>query len=155
MDDMEEKVSRLTDYVQRITYQLKTMETTCVNALSAEVSLQELQVIVFLGKYGPAKMSDIAGDMNASASNLTAIVDRLISKDMAERKRSEKDRRVVFVGLADAGMAVLKAYEGIKRQHSRMLLERLSPEDQDMYLGLVAKIVAVGERNISTVKGDE
>ena len=48
-------------------------------------------------------MSQICAEMNASPSTVAGIIDRLEAGGIVERRRSEEDRRVIFVHLAAQG----------------------------------------------------
>lgn len=133
-------ITLLTNYIEQLTYRMKTMEHNCLNTLSCDISLPELQVIVFLGQTGPSKMSDIAAHMFTSLSNLTVIVDKLVKKGLAERCRSKEDRRVVIVKLTEEGNEHYIRHRDIKLKLSQLILAALDESDRKVYLELIQKI---------------
>lgn len=134
-------ITQLADYIEQLTYRMKIMEHTCLCALPCDVSLPEIQVLVYLGQTGPSRMSDIAGHMFTSLSNLTVIVDKLVKKELAERRRSEEDRRVVIVEMTEKGKEHYTRHHDIKLQLSRRILAALDDSDRKIYLDLVKKII--------------
>lgn len=52
--------------------------------------------------------SDIGQRMIARDPDVTRVVDRLVARKLAERDRSTRDRRVVEVGITEAGLALLR-----------------------------------------------
>ncbi len=133
-------ITQLVNYIEQLTYRMKILEHSCLNTLSSDITLPELQVIVFLGQTGPSKMSDIAAHMFTSLSNLTVIVDKLVKKGLAERCRSEEDRRLVIVKLTAEGKDHYNSHRDIKLQLSELILAALDESDRKVYLELIQKI---------------
>ena len=52
--------------------------------------------------------SDIGQRMIARDPDVTRVVDRLAARELVERTRSSRDRRVVEVGITEAGLALLR-----------------------------------------------
>ncbi len=46
-------------------------------------------------------MSTIAGDLNITVGTLTTAINNLLKKGYVNRKRGEKDRRVVYISLSE------------------------------------------------------
>jgi DNA-binding MarR family transcriptional regulator len=99
----DQYIEQLTTYIENAVYFMKQMENTSTAAFSQELNNPELQVMIYLGKSGPRKMSEIADHLSLGVSNLTAIVDKLVGKNLVERYRSERDRRLVMVELTQEG----------------------------------------------------
>jgi DNA-binding MarR family transcriptional regulator len=97
-------------------------------------------VIIFLGKGGPMKMSDIADNLRMSMSNLTAIVDRLVEKGMVRRDRSESDRRVVLVDLLPEGKKISMVHQKCHMELTKRILEVLSETERRSLLHLTKKV---------------
>lgn len=53
--------------------------------------------------HGPTRMRDLADRMTCDASYITAIVDKLEERGLAERRAGTTDRRVKEIGLTAAG----------------------------------------------------
>ncbi|HZN97276.1 MAG TPA: MarR family transcriptional regulator [Gemmatimonadales bacterium] len=81
----------------------------------------------------PVKISEIADRMVTRDPDVTRLVDRLIKQGLVRRERCTDDRRVVFVEITGAGLALLarldepvldyvaSAMAGLKRQQLRTL----------------------------------
>jgi len=140
MEISNKDITLLTNYIEQLTYLLKTMEKSCLDTLACEISLPELQVIVYLGQTGLSRMSDIAAHMFTSLSNLTVIVAKLVKKDLAKRRRSQEDRRVVMVELTRQGNKHYISHRSVKLQLCRQILGALDESDRNVYLELIRKI---------------
>jgi DNA-binding MarR family transcriptional regulator len=72
---------------------------------------------------------EIAGRMISHLPDITRLVDRLEGAKLVERHRTEADRRVVLVGITDAGLEVLGALDAPVLELHRRQLGHLSAEE--------------------------
>jgi DNA-binding MarR family transcriptional regulator len=86
------------------------------------------------------RMSELAERVWLSASGLTRMVDRLESRDLVERDRSEEDARVMLARLTDRGLKVLR---GAARTHLRGVREHFSGRLSEAQLRNVASALEV------------
>ena len=74
-------------------------------------------------------MSSVAKKLGITAGSLTTSINSLVNKKYVVRKRSDEDRRVVFIRLTQKGK---KAYEHHKEYHRKMtetVLENLDENE--------------------------
>lgn len=69
----------------------------------------QFYVLATIGYAGGLPFGEIGAKMMVTVSNLTGIVDRLEEKKLVQRKRDDKDRRVVHVILTDKGARLYKS----------------------------------------------
>ncbi len=109
--------------------------------LLTEVSLQELNIVYFLGQ-NPGKIQrEIATHLGLSASNTSIVVNKLVKKKLAQRLRFEEDRRIIRLELTAKG---LTAYQKMLDGHLKIcdyLLSGLTPPEQGQLLQLLEKAV--------------
>lgn len=91
---------------------------------------------------GPRRMGDLADLARTSQASLTGIVDRLEERGLVERIRSAEDRRVVQVGLTDAGRIEVRCARAQTAERLARLLEPLQAEERDELLRLFRKMTA-------------
>ena len=89
---------------------------------------------------GPQRMRDLADLMACDASYITAVVDRLEERGLAERRASPADRRAKEIALTPAG-ARLAAEIGDTIRKVPAAFSRLSREERSTLAGLLAKAV--------------
>ena len=104
---------------------------------------QDARAIIWLGRKGPALMSEFASGIGVPLSTATHMVDRLLLRGMIVRERSEEDRRIVKVGLSEAGGAMEKGFYQRRLHASRNLIGNLSPAERKALLNLLAKALDV------------
>lgn len=76
-------------------------------ASSFELTPQQVYALKGLQRDRPLVMSDLATFLGCDASNVTAIVDKLESRGLVERRSADRDRRVKALLLTPAGQDVL------------------------------------------------
>ena len=67
----------------------------------------QLWAIKVIGDLSPVRVSDLAARMYLNPSTVVGILDRLESRGLVRRNRSDDDRRVVKVQLTDVGKELL------------------------------------------------
>lgn len=136
------EIEELTNYMEKLVFQIQEDEHDLKDkcCASLDLGLHEWKILVFLGQNGPSKMKDIGNGVSLTLSNLTSIVDKLESKGVAVRIRSEQDRRIVMVHLAITGKEIFNTHHEVKLQISRAMLEKLSTDERKVYLDLMRKI---------------
>lgn len=76
-----------------------------------DLSTTEMHTIEVVGMYGSKTMSEIASQLDITTGTLTPMVDKLIKKNYLERKRSETDRRLVYVNLTRKGRLAYRIHQ--------------------------------------------
>lgn len=101
----------------------KIEERALAAGLEDDVSITEIHIIEKIGDNPRCRMSEIARAIGITLATLTVACDKLESKRLITRKRDQRDKRVVIIGLTPKGMA---AYEFHKRFHEQMISAALS-----------------------------
>lgn len=76
------------------------------------------QILYFLDREGPKKMSFIADSLHLTAGSISMASDKLIENGYIERVRDENDRRVVYLSKTPKGRETL---DKIKSQGHRII----------------------------------
>ena len=77
--------------------------------------------------------------MIEKSPNTTRLMDKLIEKELMERVRCEKDRRVVYVKITDKGQELLKAIDETF-ENSHLYTAKLSDEEAETLSALLDKL---------------
>lgn len=105
-----------------------------------ELSPREIKVLLLLGDKGEMIMTDLSTALRAPLSTVTRIVDRLASKQLAERFRSAEDRRIVIVKEADTGKILRERFRGSQLDMAARMLQPLSNGEREILLELLEKL---------------
>lgn len=101
-------------------------------SLKSEISYEQFKVLFHL--YGNEKinMHNIGENICISNSASTVLIDKLIKLELVERKRSEKDRRLVEVFITLKGRELLDKI--IKKRHNLIgdILNKMSKQEREL-----------------------
>jgi DNA-binding MarR family transcriptional regulator len=120
-------VSEVIDDIRRIFQVIKERS----KKVEAETQLtgSQLWVIKILSESPSIKVSELASRMYLHPATMVGLLDRLESKGLVKRARSEKDRRVVHVELTPQGRSVVESSPEVVQRLLVSGLERLSDHD--------------------------
>lgn len=107
----------------------KLEEEAIITEEFSDITNNDMHIIEAIGLSGKNTMSVVAKKLGITAGSLTTAVNGLVNKKYVVRKRSDQDRRVVFLRLTDKGT---KAYEHHREYHREMtdaVISRLSEEE--------------------------
>jgi MarR family transcriptional regulator, organic hydroperoxide resistance regulator len=79
--------------------------------LAFGLDYEDIYLLQFLRNNSPARMSEIAAEMNIPVSTATRVVDRLQKRKLAARKKDVSDRRNVLVSLKPEGEDAVRRIE--------------------------------------------
>ena len=105
-----------------------------------ELTNNDMHVIEAIGIEEPKNMSSIARKLSVTVGTLTISMNSLVKKGYVIRKRSEEDRRVVFISLSEKGR---RAYFHHKKFHEQMIqgaIEGLTEEELNALLRALTKL---------------
>ena len=105
------------------------------------ITLPQVWVLRYLSRQRECSMREIAAFMKMGLSSVSGMVDRLVKQGLAERRRTEKDRRVVFVDISKRGRKVLREILDQRRITTLKLFESLTSEERSAYLCILEKLV--------------
>ena len=98
---------------------------------------QYLSMVALQNKGAECSMSELAERIQQSSATMTGIVDRLVEKSWVTRRRSEEDRRAVFVSLTPEGENLLKQVALERRQAVLETIHTMNPTDVDNFIQLL------------------
>ena len=82
---------------------LKLEEEAIITEEFKDITNNDMHIIEAIGLSGENTMSVVAKKLGITAGSLTTSINSLVNKKYVVRKRSETDRRVVFIGLTEKG----------------------------------------------------
>ena len=109
----------------------KLEQRALATGLNDDVSITEMHIMEKIGEAGSSRMTDIARALDVTLATLTVACDRMQKKDLIERTRAEKDRRVVMVSLTPKGQAAWQYHEKFHHELIDAALADMSEEEQN------------------------
>ena len=109
------------------------------------LSMNDWHVIEAVGtgeKTGePESMSQIAKKLSVTVSSLTTAMNGLYRKGYIRRRHGEKDRRVVFVSLTEAGHAAYEHHAAFHKQMIEAIIDDQTPEQLEVLVASLSRLM--------------
>lgn len=142
--------------VDRIIADLRAMlrEIRCIGSerlVRQGVSMSHLHLMSILDSHGEMAMSRLAEVLDVSLSNATGLIDRMEERGLVARRRVADDRRIVLVGLTEAGRQALTDLEMLRNDLLSHILGRLD----DRQLARVSRALDDLRRAVAETIHDE
>lgn len=120
-----------------------------------DLSITEIHTIEAIGMYGDKTMSEVAEKLNITVGTLTVAVNNLEKKGYVERKRSEEDRRIVFVHLTKKGKLAYRMHEKFHSAMINQVIEGLTEEEEKVLISSLEKLNAFFKLRLKKIGGEE
>lgn len=109
--------------------------------LGETISSGDFFVLKQLREKGPQTVSELAQEMEVSASHITNVTDRLVNKGWVERQRSRRDKRVVELRITNDGETTIRELEEKKRAYFQRRFDGLTTEEIETMTRLFRKLI--------------
>lgn len=107
----------------------------------------QLMVIQSIAQLESPLAKDIAKKIALSPATVTTIIDRLESRELVIRTRSETDKRKVHLSLSDTGKALLSSSPKPLQEHFINHYQSLEEWEQSQLLSSVERIASMMDAN--------
>ncbi len=101
----------------------------------------EFVVLRALKAKSPQMASQIAYEVEVTSSHITAVTDRLVKKEYVTRKRSDSDRRIVYLEITEKGREVAEKLEQVRLKYYKEKFSHLSEEEMKTMITLFQSIL--------------
>jgi MarR family transcriptional regulator, organic hydroperoxide resistance regulator len=133
----EDSVSWLLNYAGR----LATRRTT--NKLQAHgITAPQWVILAQLMEQDGQPLGELGSRALYDGPTMTGIVDRLETGGLVQRRRDSSDRRVINLYLTEQGRDLMVALPPIGRITDEEILQGLSREEADCFVGTLRRIIA-------------
>ncbi|NMM62096.1 winged helix-turn-helix transcriptional regulator [Clostridium sp. P21] len=105
-----------------------------------DLSVTEIHTIEAIGMYKPRTMTEVAGELNITLGTLTTAISHLVRKGYVERKRSEQDRRIVFIRLNKKGKLAYRIHWKFHSDMVKQAIEGLNEEEEEILIKSLEKL---------------
>ncbi|MFC6487926.1 MarR family winged helix-turn-helix transcriptional regulator [Nitratireductor sp. GCM10026969] len=132
----DEQIEALAAALDAFARRFKLADAGSVRPLT-EIDKQLLQYVNRHPDCGP---TDVARFLAVATTTISSATDRLAKRGLLERHRPEGDRRAVALRLSKAGKTYVANQQQAYLKMFRTMLERLSPDERDNFVAMMAKI---------------
>jgi DNA-binding MarR family transcriptional regulator len=121
--------NKVRDLINKITISFESYERACGNYMGVTTA-QGGTLLSFPIKRA-LTMNELSRAVNLDISTMTRMIDQLVEKGLVLRETDVKDRRVVRVGLTEAGRKLRKRLEDALQAFYSNSLANIQKEDRD------------------------
>ena len=97
-------------------------------------------VLVVVGANPGVNQSAVCQLLGFKQANLVALINLLVKRGLAERRKSAQDARSSALFLTAAGQLLLKRARRLQQQHERRMVKRLGDDGRSQLLQLLGKL---------------
>ncbi|MBD3285372.1 MarR family transcriptional regulator [candidate division WOR-3 bacterium] len=108
-----------------------------------DITLNQFLVLSLLVRKEHFGMGELAYQLGTSSGNMTAMIDRLLKAGLVERRRSEKDRRVVEVRLSPEGREIAERVRRSTQVGMLRIMKKIPDEKKVAFFDTLSAIVEV------------
>ncbi|MBC2580940.1 MarR family winged helix-turn-helix transcriptional regulator [Clostridium sp. DJ247] len=105
-----------------------------------DLSVTEIHTIAAIGMYKPRTMTEVACQLDITLGTLTTAIGHLVRKCYVERRRSETDRRIVYIRLTKKGKLAYRVHEKFHKDMVKATIEGLSEEEEEVLVKSLEKV---------------
>ena len=105
----------------------------------------QLVVLNRLAHLGEISVSELAAAVTLAQATVTGILDRLVQRGLADRRRDERDKRRVLVRATRAGDELLASAPPLLQEHFLERFAGLHDWEQSLILSSLQRVVAMME----------
>ncbi len=151
-DGASDVASEVADLLQGITH---LMRREARHELGSDsVTWAQMRALRVLDRMGePARMSELADELNIARRSATSLVDELVARGLVVRGHDPLDRRAVTVAVTPAGRGRVVELSARRRRAAVGLLSGLSDEELGALRDLLRRVVASTRSGPSPVPG--
>ena len=97
--------------------------------------------LVFSQHDGPITMGELSRDLNVPLSTATRTMDWLVENGYAQRLQDAQDRRIVRVGLTDAGQEIYTTINQFFMERIEHIMAQFTSEERQTFTFLLSKLL--------------
>ncbi|PER33856.1 MarR family transcriptional regulator [Bacillus cereus] len=120
---------------------IRLLQNDINTRFSEYMPYNEFSVLRALFLKSPQMASQIASEVNVTSSHITAVTDRLVRKGFVERKRSNSDRRIVYLEITENGREVTEKLEAVRKEYYKERFKGWSDQEIEMVLELFGRVL--------------
>jgi DNA-binding MarR family transcriptional regulator len=111
-------------------------------------SKTEIFSLLLIDKKKEIIMTELAEYINSPMSTVTGIVNRLVKDGYIIRERSEQDRRIVVLKLAEKGIEEIRGLKKLIAEYMNKVAEKLTQEEIQSIAHIADKVLSILTKEI-------
>lgn len=134
------KDNKLLVLLRKILAFRKTIFSDIDVVLAYDLNKTQRGILMFIAFEGPVAMNKVSEKFALEKGSFTQIADTLEKMSLIERKRCEKDRRIIYLETTDKGKEVAMKIHKATEARINSLLSELSDTERDDFISSLEQI---------------
>lgn len=135
-----DKLEKL-DQVKTSLFELKrTLLEDKINEQPYNLTITKFLILKFIGVSSKRMVAEISSNLKLTSGATTILLNQLEDDALVQRVRDQKDRRIVWISLTEAGETLVNYVIEQRNLFWQDMLFALTPEEQDEYLRMLEKM---------------
>lgn len=110
------------------------------SAIFKDLSISGMHTIEAIEMYNPRTMTELAGQLDITLGTLTTAVNHLVKKGYVLRRRSEDDRRIVYIQLTKRGKLAFRVHHKFHSDMVKEAIGQLTEEEGEVLVKSLEKL---------------
>lgn len=150
------KLLGLAERYEDLSFKVHKMgEVLISDKISETLTPDQNAMLRYIHKQQPCTSSALSKAFYVKKSAITAIINRLFKKELIKRKRSNDDRRIVYLLLTDKGEQLYKETSQQTSHIVASLMSQFDDEEIRSFMNTYEKLANTLEQQIENMKGVE
>ncbi|MFC7442883.1 MarR family winged helix-turn-helix transcriptional regulator [Laceyella putida] len=137
---MSDRLEMILELEQSFRHIIRQMRKDLADIWEEKINGAEFNVLKSLQDKSPQIVTALAQEFDCSVSHITHVADHLEKKNLAYRKRSQLDKRVVELHISEQGQHLIEELSRKKSEYFRAKFEHLATDEIATLLNLLHKI---------------
>ena len=132
----------LTDIITILTTKIaKIEEEALAESRFSELTGKQMYYLEAISNLNNPNLGELATELNLSKPSITAIIDKFEEKEFIRKVKSDEDRRVSHIHMAERGKEIEKVHSKIHMRISNIFTSKLTKNELNSFIHLLSKIV--------------
>ena len=132
----------LTDIITILTTKIaKIEEEALAESRFSELTGKQMHYLEAISNLNNPNLGELATELNLSEPSITAIIDKFEEKGFIRKVKSDEDRRVSHIHMAERGKEIEKVHSNIHMRISNIFTSKLTKNELKSLIHLLGKIV--------------
>lgn len=119
-----------------------------------DYSKNEILALIFLYRNNSVNMTEISAYINAPLNTTTGVVSRLEKKQMVERRRDDKDRRIVNIVLTEKAYDFINKEKNIIKYYFDEVYKQLTDEEKSAVYSVFNKVITTLKKDKNEINNE-
>ncbi len=132
----------LIDIITLLTTKIEKIEEKTITESSfSGLTGKQMHYLEVISNLNNPSLSELAIELNLSKPSITAIIDKFEEEGFIRKVKSDEDRRVSHIHMAERGKEIEKVHSKIHMRISDMFTSKLTEDESKSLIHLLSKIV--------------